>query len=162
MKALTLTQPWASLIAIGAKLVETRAWSTQYRGPIAIHAAKFWQVVDRETCWDPLFRAALEPTGLVDYAPYTDLDDGDIERFALPLGGIVATAELLNVCRTEHIADQLTERERAFGDYYPGRFAWSLAVIRKLPEPIPCRGSLGLWDVPDDVATALRDAEREG
>src|ERR1051325_5993743 len=40
MKALTLTQPWATLIAIGAKRIETRSWSTDYHGQIAIHAAK--------------------------------------------------------------------------------------------------------------------------
>ena len=33
-------QPWASLIAIGAKQIETRHWPTKYRGPIAIHTAK--------------------------------------------------------------------------------------------------------------------------
>jgi hypothetical protein len=40
MKALTLTQPWATLVAIGAKTIETRSWPTSYRGPLAIHAAK--------------------------------------------------------------------------------------------------------------------------
>lgn len=40
MKALTLWQPWASLIALGVKTIETRGWSTNYRGPLAIHAAK--------------------------------------------------------------------------------------------------------------------------
>ena len=40
MKALTLTQPWASLVACGAKTIETRSWRTPYRGPVAIHAAK--------------------------------------------------------------------------------------------------------------------------
>ena len=39
---LSLWQPWASLIAIGAKHIETRHWKTDYRGPIAIHAAKRW------------------------------------------------------------------------------------------------------------------------
>ncbi|MHB1773386.1 MAG: ASCH domain-containing protein [Acidimicrobiales bacterium] len=39
MKALSLHQPWASLIAIGVKKVETRHWTTSYRGPLAIHAA---------------------------------------------------------------------------------------------------------------------------
>jgi hypothetical protein len=38
VKALTLHQPWASLIAEGVKRYETRAWTTRYRGPIAIHA----------------------------------------------------------------------------------------------------------------------------
>lgn len=39
MKVLTLHQPWASLVALGVKTIETRSWSTQYRGPLAIHAA---------------------------------------------------------------------------------------------------------------------------
>lgn len=38
MKALTLHQPWASLVALGVKTVETRGWATSYRGPLAIHA----------------------------------------------------------------------------------------------------------------------------
>lgn len=40
MKALTLHQPWASLIAVGAKTIETRSWSTSHRGALAIHAGK--------------------------------------------------------------------------------------------------------------------------
>ncbi len=40
MKAITIWQPWASLIACGAKKYETRSWATNYRGPIAIHAAR--------------------------------------------------------------------------------------------------------------------------
>ena len=39
MKALTLWQPWASLVALGHKRIETRCWSTKYRGDLAIHAA---------------------------------------------------------------------------------------------------------------------------
>ena len=40
MKALTLHQPWATLVAVGEKRIETRSWSTDYRGPLAIHAGK--------------------------------------------------------------------------------------------------------------------------
>lgn len=47
MKALTLIQPWASLITEGIKTIETRSWSTKYRGPLAIHAGK---KVDEEAC----------------------------------------------------------------------------------------------------------------
>ena len=38
MKALTIQQPWASVITMGVKTIETRSWSTKYRGPLAIHA----------------------------------------------------------------------------------------------------------------------------
>jgi len=40
MKAITIHQPYASLIACGAKIYETRSWATKYRGKIAIHAGK--------------------------------------------------------------------------------------------------------------------------
>ena len=39
MKTLSLIQPWASLIALGEKRIETRSWGTRYRGPLAIHAS---------------------------------------------------------------------------------------------------------------------------
>ena len=38
MRVLTLHQPWASLVAVGAKCFETRSWRTHYRGELAIHA----------------------------------------------------------------------------------------------------------------------------
>jgi hypothetical protein len=40
MKAVSLWQPFASLIYTGAKKIETRSWPTNYRGPLAIHAAR--------------------------------------------------------------------------------------------------------------------------
>jgi activating signal cointegrator 1 len=43
MKALSFTQPWATLVAIGAKKIETRSWDTRYRGPLAIHSSPRWQ-----------------------------------------------------------------------------------------------------------------------
>lgn len=42
IKALTVWQPWASLIAHGVKVFETRSWATKWRGPLAIHAAGRW------------------------------------------------------------------------------------------------------------------------
>ena len=62
MKALTLYQPWATLIAIGAKKIETRSWGTNYRGPLAIHAGKNreWEYLINET---PFYKAlSTHPT----------------------------------------------------------------------------------------------------
>ena len=47
MKALTISQPYASLIANGEKWVENRTWETKYRGPLAIHAGKGTQYLTR-------------------------------------------------------------------------------------------------------------------
>lgn len=139
MKALTLHQPWASLVAIGAKRIETRSWSTSYRGLLAIHAAKLWN--------DQLWRIAS--TGPIGIALLEARNGPDL----LPLGMIVARCRLHAVARIQEdypmdddVAAAMTPRERAFGDFTPGRFAWLLADVEALPQPIPARGRQGLWD----------------
>lgn len=166
MKALTLTQPWATLIALEAKRIETRSWSTAYRGPLAIHAAAGLGPVGGkrgldEVCCDDPFWFALRP--LLEVLPGTRRYAPDV----LPLGAIVAICELTAVARIDHYepwpdeydAQQRgpflnfgstgqplpDEPERSFGDYSVGRYAWILTNIRALPEPIPANGALGLW-----------------
>jgi hypothetical protein len=141
MKALTLTQPWATLVAIGAKKIETRSWSTSYRGPLAIHAAKGLGPIGGQKglidlCLQEPFLSVLKAAGVI---------EGGIRKDRLPLGAIVAVCELTEIYRvpTPHLA--LTDQERAFGDYSFGRYAWLLTNVRALPEPIPVKGALGLW-----------------
>lgn len=50
MRAITLMQPWASLIALGAKRYETRSWKTHYRGPLAIHSSRDFSKASRALC----------------------------------------------------------------------------------------------------------------
>lgn len=57
MRALTMQLPFGGLIAEGTKTVETRSWSTKYRGPLAIHNGKSWptglrRFVRQWTGWD--------------------------------------------------------------------------------------------------------------
>lgn len=144
MKALTLTQPWATLVAIGAKRIETRSWSTPYRGPLAIHAAKGMPryAVDAFLC-EPFYNETLVPAGYVSSS-------------MLPRGTVIATARLVRLLPTTMSRPALDEimaaegidpeRERAFGDYTPGRWVWLLREVVMLPEPIPARGALGLWE----------------
>lgn len=112
MKALSLRQPWASLIADGRKTIETRTWRTRYRGPLAIHAS---------------------------LRHYADL----------PRGGIIAVAWLCG-CRPMEAADE----EDACIALYDGAYAWLLANVEPVAL-IPCKGRLGLWTPPDNVARLL-------
>ena len=148
MKAITLTQPWATLVAIGAKKIETRSWPTKYRGPIAIHAAKAFPGWAKQTCEEYLFQRAL---GL------PDRSEGDLQKWmdamrdgikALPLGQVIATARIVNCIEThliERFVQPFTEQERAFGDYTPGRYGFLLEDVRQI-EPAPAKGALGLWE----------------
>lgn len=158
MKGLTLTQPWASLVAIGEKRIETRSWQTSYRGPLAIHAGKGLKPVGN--------RAGLCNLCLTDPF-FSALFEGGIEGpDDLPLGAVVATADLAACLPTEHL-DELLERmpsmadfepspnEKAFGDYTPERFGWVLRNVKPLSTPIPCSGALSLWRLPSEVEREL-------
>ena len=137
MKAITIHQPWASLIILGFKELETRGWDTNYRGEIAIHAGKkiipfneiFGElsIAQQKTIMDKICR---------EYGTYEQL----------PTGVILGTAQLTKTYRTEVIADCLFSSEKACGDFTPGRYAWRLSDINKYVKPIPARGLQRLWN----------------
>jgi hypothetical protein len=140
--------PEKSLIAVGAKRIETRSWGTGYHGPLAIHAGKTrLPELPALTC-DPLFYRALAPHFPDPAAPGGLRGPATLRLERLPFGAVIAVAELVDVRRIvspEALGHTLGDNEIAFGDFTPGRFAWLLANVQPLPEPIPARGALGLW-----------------
>jgi len=146
MKCLSLWQPWATLIAIGAKSIETRSWYTRHRGPLLIHASKRQDKDSLELCLEEPFRSALAAGGL------TKIGD-------LPFGQIVAVGDLVG-CYHCHECGMgygpppqcsIPESERPFGNFTPGRFGWVLRNVRRFPTPISYTGHQGLFNVPDDI-----------
>ena len=160
MKAISLWQPWAQLVAIGAKRIETRHWPTNVRGTIAIHAAKKWNRELRELSFGSPFREALYPGASITWAG------------PAALGAIVAVADLYTCAPIVHpggaagarqsVLDPLalSAQEKAFGNYDLSegpRFAWGLCNVLALVKPIPFTGKQGFFDVPDElIAGALR------
>lgn len=158
IKALTLWQPWASLIAVGAKHVETRSWSTTYRGKLAIHAAA-------HSDWpkDP-GRAAARLVEIVSRPLWLAMRD-EVDPHPLawtvaqPRGAVVATCTVDAIVPTGRVLFGdgyewkdgrrtlvLPERERPYGDYSPDRFVWMLGNIEPVDPPVPARGRQQLWD----------------
>src|ERR1019366_454296 len=138
MKAITLTNPWANLVATGQKRIETRSWKTAYRGTLAIHSGKTLPVWARQAIKErPDLHAAMY----------------DAQGAPPPMGCIVAVVSLMAVVKTEETADwhNVSPRERTFGDFTPGRYAWLLGELQRLDKPIPCKGSRLLWTLPDDI-----------
>lgn len=155
MKVLTLTQPWATLVAIGAKRIETRSWSTAYRGPLAIHAAKGLRGMD-----DGQFQRLCNTPPFWDVLQRTEYAAGMVLSQLLPRGAIIAVGTLADVVPTRAIPwGVLSPQEFAFGDYSAGRFAWHLANVRRLSEPIPARGALGLWTFEHPALEQLATAD---
>jgi hypothetical protein len=146
MKALSLWQPWATLIAIGAKRYETRSWSTTYRGPLVICASKTWQPeceYDYAVNHVPEIARALAAAG----------------AWELPRGVAICLVQMVDCQRTYRTIytgsppktfagkEEVLETDLPFGDFSPGRFAWKLENVRKL-HPFSVRGRQGLFDVP--------------
>jgi hypothetical protein len=174
MKAITLTQPWATLVAIGAKHYETRSWAPPFpSGILAIHAGKG---IPKELGGEKghLRRCAEEPfASVLAAAGYTALN--------LPRGEVIAITQVhgcftTNSFRPEMVAEgwvdpwgangerwkvEPAEHEAAFGNYGPDRVAWALGgVIDLLVSSewrYPCRGRQKVWNLPDKIADELNE-----
>lgn len=144
MKALTLTQPWATLMALQQKRIETRSWRTDYRGELVIHAAKGFPKWARALC---------------DLEPFcTSL--GYRSASSLPLSQGLCVVRLVGCYRTDELHKLAFElgrkpdaKEIAFGDYSEGRYAWLTEYLRPLLPGESVKGALGLWDWnPQEIA----------
>ena len=140
MKVLSLLQPWASLVVMGKKKIETRSWKTTYRGPLLIHASKGK-------------KAAL----LASERPFSNY----IADFSmLPFGAIIGKVTLTDVVRIDQVAfsnemiNHLSMEERAFGDYGAGRYAWMLEEPVAFSCPIRILGALHLWEYTGELPDA--------
>jgi len=150
IKAISLWQPWASLIAVGAKKYETRTWFTNYRGPLLICAAKgglctgaILQLIENE----PAFQKALEPLLPPECKNPIPYD----YRWGMVWGAAVAIVDLVRCWRTARFAkvDAPGEPERTFGDFSLGRYAWELENVRPI-KPFTVKGRPGLFEVEID------------
>lgn len=121
--AISINQPWASLIVEGHKDIENRNWNTTFRGEVMIHAGL---KVDKEAAEDLV--AGLHPArGRPADIPHLK---------AMPTGGIIGIAEVTGV---------ITEDSRlATSWWFVGRYGFLLANARPI-DFIPCVGALGFF-----------------
>jgi len=143
MKALSLKQPWASLLVQGIKTWETRSWRPSedrlrilQEDGLLIHAS-----LSQSDAW----RMGTSP-----FAEFLWI----LGR--MPYGAIIGRCRVGRVIRTEEWLDEFkpdgSKRSAAslnfqFGDYKPGRWAWECLDIKKFPMPVPCKGNLTLFEV---------------
>jgi hypothetical protein len=144
MRAISLWQPFATLIASGAKKFETRSWAPRglHTGePVLIHAAKRWTEDERELLDDPVFRRELT---LAQRRGLWSFDHP-------PLGCLVAVATFNSAWRAEDLVAKIGAHERYFGAYAPGYWGWRFVEVKPI-KPIPWRGAQGLFGVSIDEA----------
>ena len=134
IKALSLWQPWASLILLGHKHYETRSWFTDYRGKLVIHAAKK--------------KSKSHQINVLDYLKtHYEID---IKFDSLLFSQAVAICDLTDcfAMKEEHLIPTVkNELEHTCGIWDYGRWAWKLENVQAIAPPVPLRGRQGLFSV---------------
>jgi hypothetical protein len=126
--ALSIRQPWASLIIVAGKNIENRNWGTNYSGPLLIHAAKIMTKRD--------YTEAMDFACSINHARMMSLmfDSGVLAFDNLPRGGIIGSANLVGCVR------------RSRSPWFVGPNGFVLRDQKPLPF-IPLKGQLGFFEV---------------
>lgn len=143
VKAISLWQPWASLIVLGEKRYETRSWAPALkRGDwLLIHAAKKWSGELLAYCKDPLVAETLAKWGITD------------PKSQLPFGAALGLCRYIAAWKTDDFIP--LRKERKLGDYSPNRFAWELELVHVFDKPVQMTGAQGLFSV--EIPAALME-----
>lgn len=146
MQALSLWQPWASLVYTGAKKWETRGWATHYRGPLVIHAAKRWTDDERFylSCWE--WVSALGPL-VGEPLDLTTKTWNEIPESKILLGYALCVVDLVACVKTDDLTLAEVGTDEPFGNFSLGRFAWRLENLRFPFKPFLVKGHQGLFNV---------------
>jgi hypothetical protein len=144
MKCISVIQPWATLIILGAKNYETRGWASRYRGPLAIHASTRFPPRARQLCSEEPFRAVLGRAGV---------------RTAVDLSrGLILGTVRFAACTPLAKIDLRQLPGYEFGDYMSGRWVWLFGDPRPLIKPFAVRGVRGIFEIPtNELDSAQRD-----
>jgi activating signal cointegrator 1 len=139
--AITIHQPWATLLARGLKVHETRSWyppAWLVGKRLAIHAGAHYTMAHE-----------------VSDALSDILDREHLNSMPMALGAVVGTARLVAVHRTDDRLSLVSADDDAAGDWSPGRYAWEMEDSVEFAEPIPCRGAQKVWTWAPGEGTCL-------
>ncbi|MBQ6534616.1 MAG: ASCH domain-containing protein [Opitutales bacterium] len=140
MKALSIKQPWAALIAAGAKDVENRTWFTSQRGTFLIHASATRSRAEFEEAY-------------IAYRHAADCDENFARNAVDEISGGFLDAAYGQIIGCADIAD--CTRAQSSPWHYNGYWGFYLANARQFPKPIPALGALGFWNFDIDLDAAL-------
>lgn len=135
MKAISIRAPWWWYILYAGKDIENRDWPTSYRGPVLIHASTWWREAECQS--DNLAaRRMAQRAGYDGFTPNAhELQAWEIRKRG---GHIVGVAEIVD-CVTA-----------SSSPWFVGDYGFKLATVSAFKHPIPFKGALGLFNVPDD------------
>lgn len=132
MKALSIRAPWWWAILHG-KNIENRDWHCNFRGVVLIHASKWWNAEEVRDDWEDVMFMARQ-SGVKISGP-------SMEQMRALGGHIVGSVEIVD-CVTESASP-----------WFVGKYGFVLRHPITYNNPMPFKGALGFFDVPDDLLT---------
>ncbi|MBF0391660.1 MAG: hypothetical protein HQL38_03160 [Alphaproteobacteria bacterium] len=137
MRVLSIRAPWWAYILFGGKDIENRDWRTNYRGPVLIHASKWFDLeeVAEDAAWARSVREAHSTASAMPQFTYRSLKAAG--------GSIVGMVDLIDCVSASD------------SPWFQGDYGFVLQKPRVFREPIPCRGHLGLFIPSDEVMAAV-------
>ena len=132
MKAITLRQPWAWAIINAGKDIENRNWKTHLRGRVAIHAAT--GMTRGEYDWTCEYIRAVDRR--IKIPAYEELERG----------AIIGSVEIVDCVQDSD------------SPWFMGKYGFILARPRRLGEPVPCKGALSFWNIPQNIGARIKKA----
>ena len=143
MKSISIMQPFAGLIATGQKRLETRTWSTDYRGPLLICAgAKSHDLFVS-------YNVQIKILSLNNYSAKSRFKID--KKIAWTLGKALCVVDLVGI---QPFKKGKTMEDDACVDWYPDAFAWELENPR-LIDPFDVKGKLRIFEVDDSLIKYL-------
>ena len=130
MKAISIKQPWATMIMLSGKDVENRDWHTNYKGTIAIHASKDVSITEYQ-------QARLKETRITGKPSLTPSQ--------CPVGVIIGVVDIVGCLRNSS------------SPWFVGKYGFLLENPIMLPNPIPCKGALSFWEIHRDVEANIQE-----
>ncbi len=150
--ALTIWEPWASLIMIGAKPYEFRGWHRAWLAGerIGIHAGA--RPVKRDEVAELILRLKSDEdwsTCLRKEIALPFLEKVHGSPRSLPLAHMLGTALVGKAVLGPSVVSEFGGPENAFGNDSnrdeDANWAWPLSNIKPLQPPVPAKGAQGLW-----------------
>lgn len=159
IRCLSIQQPYAEWVVAGLKRIENRSWSSEYRGPLLIHASARkpsldkWARADAEAIDQKIDELNNLPTGCI----IGCVEFADVISRVREDGRVRGPGEFLKEIQKrlkpfgEQLEQTLLDQQRDVHYDYGIEYWWLFTKCRKFEHPIPCKGALRLWKPPTEI-----------
>lgn len=151
MRVLTLKQPWASALMIGAKGWETRSWKPSMA---MLHILRIeGMYIHSSVGYKDVYKSLLSGRPFNEHFNRGEtLPTGCILGHVL-VGRVIATTDWMKEFQPD--INETAYEEWQFGNYSPDRWAWEIVQRTPWEQPVKAKGALSLWQCKEEFPKSI-------